>query len=151
MSYTIRPIIESDLVEVLAIARDRFLDPWSLENFTYSMNSELHYSYIATDNDKIIGYVILSVIADEAELLDIAVLAEYEGKGVASLLLSNALNYALQQGANKCFLEVRDNNEAAISLYKHYGFEDLYTRKNYYPLYSADAIVMNKSLDTFKC
>lgn len=151
MGYTLRPIIESDLGDILSIARDRFLDPWSLDNFIYSMNSDLQYSYVAIDNDLIVGYVILSVIADEAELLDIAVLAEYEGKGVASLMLKSALEYATCQGAAKCFLEVRDNNEAAILLYKHYGFEDLYIRKNYYPLYCADAIVMNKSLDTFKC
>ena len=64
------------------------------------------------------------------------------GKGVAKKLLSLALDNLKDSGINKIFLEVRESNFCAISLYNSLGFVKIAERKNYYG--TETAIIMQK-------
>jgi ribosomal protein S18 acetylase RimI-like enzyme len=56
---------------------------------------------------------------------DLAVVPEWRGKGVGWSLLSAAESRALERGCCKLTLEVQDDNEPALALYKRFGFADL--------------------------
>jgi len=92
------------------------------------------------------GFVIWQVASYECELLSIAVNAIERGKGYAKALMEHSHKEFAKQGIKKFFLEVRENNTAAISLYKKFGYEKIAERKKYY----ADgecAVVMNLILN----
>jgi ribosomal protein S18 acetylase RimI-like enzyme len=54
--------------------------------------------------------------------LGMGVLAPYRGQGVGKALISAALQKARARGLTRMELTVRENNKAAIELYKKFGF-----------------------------
>jgi len=78
------------------------------------------------------AFAIWQVAGDECELLSIAVNAASRGKGYAKALMEHSHKELAKQGLKKFFLEVRENNIAAISLYEKVGYEKIAERKGYY-------------------
>ena len=78
------------------------------------------------------GFFIARVIADEAELLTLAVDPLLRRKGIGKILVERFLRHAKSKGAYLAFLEVASNNHAAQALYKTAGFVESATRKKYY-------------------
>lgn len=88
----------------------------------------------ATPSDEaLLGFAEFMVVADEAELLALAIDAEVQGCGLGRALLSAVLDEMRTNGCTRCHLEVRRSNEAAIALYTGQGFELSGIRKGYYP------------------
>ena len=86
----------------------------------------------------------LTVILDEAELLNFCLAPNHQGKGLAGRYLDVVLMTMAEQGASKLFLEVRQSNTPARQLYASAGMHEIGRRKDYYPLSDGreDAIVM---------
>ena len=83
-------------------------------------------------DDKNIGFVDFSFIYDRIELNYIYVEKSYRNKNIASKLMDKLIEFAID---NKCInitLEVDESNDAAINLYKKYGFTIATIRKKYY-------------------
>jgi ribosomal-protein-alanine N-acetyltransferase len=78
------------------------------------------------------AFIIWQVAGDECELLSIAVNTALRGKGYAKALMEHSHRELAKQGLKKFFLEVRESNAAAISLYKKLGYEKIAERKKYY-------------------
>tara|TARA_B100001248_G_C27382502_1_gene457791 strand:+ start:205 stop:633 length:429 start_codon:yes stop_codon:yes gene_type:complete len=78
------------------------------------------------------GYLIFRKILDEYEILALATNIKNFRKGIASKLLKRLIEKAKKEDINKVFLEVSENNIAAIKLYLKMGFCKLGCRKNYY-------------------
>ncbi len=80
--------------------------------------------------------------ADTGEILTLAIAKKYRRKGIATMLLENFFSY-LPKEVETIALEVRHSNEAAISLYKNFGFEKTGIRKRFYndPIEDADVMV----------
>jgi len=78
------------------------------------------------------AFAIWQIASGECELLSIAVNAAERGKGYAKALMEHSHNELAKQGLKKFFLEVRENNTVAISLYKKLGYEKIAERKKYY-------------------
>ena len=77
------------------------------------------------------GFSLVRAVADEAELLLLAVAPDDQGNGIGKALLDQFVEAARSQGARKLHLEVRDGNPA-ISLYLSAGFVPAGRRRNYY-------------------
>ena len=86
---------------------------------------------IAEDERGVAGFSLARAIADEAELLLIAVDPAKQGAGIGSLLLSRFVEDAQSAGAHRLHLEVREGNPA-VSLYRAAGFETAGRRRDYY-------------------
>lgn len=82
-----------------------------------------------------------TVIADEAELHEIAVDPPRRGAGAGRAMLDAFLEAARARGAAQVHLEVAHDNAAAIALYRAAGFEEVGRRRRYYPG-GADAVLM---------
>jgi len=98
------------------------------------------------DKNQILSFCSLKPILDEWEIYDIATIPECQNRGFAKKIAAKALDFAKRNGAKKIFLEVRESNEKAISLYINLGFEKYAVRKNYYANNSENAICMIKKL-----
>jgi [ribosomal protein S18]-alanine N-acetyltransferase len=94
---------------------------------------------VAEEGGRVVGFLVTRQVApDEREILNLAVHPEYRRCGIAKSLLGRAMEVA----RGHWFLEVRESNAAAISLYRSLGFEAAGRRENYYSAPAEAAIVM---------
>jgi ribosomal-protein-alanine N-acetyltransferase len=78
-----------------------------------------------------IGFSLSRSVADEAELLLLAVLPNRHREGVGMRLLDDFMDHARAEGLTRVHLEVRDGNPA-IGMYRAAGFAAVGRRLNYY-------------------
>jgi ribosomal-protein-alanine N-acetyltransferase len=81
---------------------------------------------------KVVGFIVSRLAADEAEILSIAVVASWRGRGLARRLLDLNLRRIAGLGGRAVFLEVDEGNVPARSLYRRAGFREVGRRKGYY-------------------
>jgi len=97
-------------------------------------------------NPAVIGFLIARSVAPDWELENIVVAPEARGKGIGTRLMEGLLARASQTNGGSVFLEVRESNAAAISLYKKLGFQQTGWRKSYYSNPVEDALLYCKNL-----
>ncbi|MFG3598440.1 GNAT family N-acetyltransferase [Bradyrhizobium sp. RDI18] len=78
------------------------------------------------------AFVIGQLAADEAEILSIGVSPDWQRVGLATGLLEGLSRAARRGGAKRIFLEVAEDNEGGIALYRKLGFTEAGRRKRYY-------------------
>jgi ribosomal-protein-alanine N-acetyltransferase len=86
---------------------------------------------IAESEDGPAGFSLVRAVADEAELLLLAVASDQQRRGIGQALLDHFIDEAHDHGARKLHLEVRDGN-SAMDLYRAAGFVPAGRRRNYY-------------------
>lgn len=86
---------------------------------------------LAKDDGTVVGFSLYRTIADDAELLLLAVTPGAQGRGFGRLLLDHFVEAAKKNGAERIHLEVRDGNDA-IRAYEAAGFVQSNRRRNYY-------------------
>jgi [ribosomal protein S18]-alanine N-acetyltransferase len=91
------------------------------------------------------GLALFRAVADEAEILTLAVIPPARRRGLGAALLEAGLAGAAARGAQACFLEVAAGNEAARGLYAAAGFAEVGRRPGYYED-GADALVLRRAL-----
>jgi ribosomal-protein-alanine N-acetyltransferase len=94
----------------------------------------------------IAAYCAFRVIADEMELLSLAVRPEWRGQGLGRWLARRALTLAARGGAGNAFLEVRSGNASARQLYASLGFGEAGRRPGYYKNPVEDAVILARAL-----
>lgn len=140
---TVRSMNEGDLLQVVAIEQHSFPLPWTVEHFRDELSSSHAFPLSAVTADGIItGYLCPSLVLDEGEILDVAVHGDCRGLGIGRLLVTEALRLFRERGASRIFLEVRESNQAAITLYKALGFRESGRRARYYEN-GEDALLMD--------
>ena len=105
-----------------------------------------HKVFAAFRDEKIAGFLILSTVLDEAEILEVAVPENLRRCGIGSELMSEIFGWCSKNGISKIFLEVRESNFPARAYYKKYGFVENGLRKNYYRDPVENAVLMSKEL-----
>ncbi|HEY9660449.1 MAG TPA: ribosomal protein S18-alanine N-acetyltransferase [Allocoleopsis sp.] len=90
----------------------------------------------------LLGLACVWAIADEAHITILAVHPDYRHQGLGQLLLQTLLTLAQRRSLKWATLEVRISNEAAIALYKKFGFESVGQRKRYYQDTGEDALIL---------
>ena len=127
-----RPMQMADLTEVMEIERRSYPHPWTRLIFSDCLHAG--YSCWVCERQGIIqGYGIISIAAGEAHLLNLCVRPESQRQGIGEKLLVHLFTLARHHDAEIMFLEVRESNAAARRLYDKAGFNELGTRKDYYP------------------
>ncbi len=92
------------------------------------------------------GFFIGREAANEAEVLNLAVLPKHRRQGDGGALVSAALEEMRSRGVHSVFLEVRESNLGAIAFYESFGFSKIGRRKIYYRDPEEAAITMEKKL-----
>lgn len=96
----------------------------------------------ATGGERILGYLGLWYMVDEAHIVAIATHPAYRRRGIGERLLARALELAREREAKTVTLEVRVSNEPAQRLYEKYGFRRVGLRPRYYTDNGEDALIM---------
>ena len=138
----VRPALAADIAEIAEIERASFSDPWSAASFRSLIGHPATWFAVAEQDGRVVGYVVLIVAADEAELGNIAIAETERRHGIGSRLLAATIAEAARRGAASVYLEVRDSNAAARSLYAAHGFREVTRRRRYYRRPVEDAIVL---------
>lgn len=95
-----------------------------------------------------IGFILGRYVADEAEILTVAVAPASRNRGTGRRLVEEAMRRLHRAGAKMLFLEVDEGNRAAVSLYHSLGFAEVGRRTGYYREAgkAATALVMRRQL-----
>ena len=145
----IRPMEEGDLPQVTCLDSLCFSDPWPENSFLYDLqkneNARLWVAEVEENEEKkIVAMIVVWLMVDEVQIGTLAVHPDYRRCGIAARLLSLALETAAKSGYYNAFLEVRQQNNSAQSLYRRFGFEVVGIRKRYYKDNGEDAIMMSR-------
>jgi [ribosomal protein S18]-alanine N-acetyltransferase len=138
------PMRETDVDAVTAMEQRAHPFPWTRGNFVDSLKAG-HSAWMFREGGEPIGYAVLMMTVDEAELLDITIAPEHQRRGLGSELLDRMFEVARGHGALRMLLEVRPSNESALALYRRFGFVEIGRRCAYYHG-REDAIVMAREL-----
>lgn len=142
MLITIRRMQEKDTFSVADIEQSNFSQPWSQSAFSKAAGDDNYIYLVALDGCRIVGYAGCIISYDEGDITNIAVHDEYRRMGIACELLQQIFKIASEKGVVRIFLEVRQSNVSAQSLYNSVGFETVGIRKKFYEKPSEDAIIM---------
>jgi ribosomal-protein-alanine N-acetyltransferase len=139
---------KADIDAVMAIELSVYTYPWTNRIMADCMRVGYHCSIGEVDG-VLASYCIMSTGAGEAHILNLCVAEEFQRRGLGQLLLTNMLDEAKEEGIEDIFLEVRPSNYAAIVLYERLGFNQMGTRKDYYPAKNGreDAVILALNLE----
>jgi [ribosomal protein S18]-alanine N-acetyltransferase len=142
----IRPARPADAPRLVPLERRCFTDPWSAVAFEELLRFPLTVALVAERDDVVVGYLIARAIADAAEILNLAIDPDERGQGFGARLLEEGLAAVAGAGARQVWLEVRESNFAARSLYRRRGFAQVGRRARYYKNPVEDALVLRLAL-----
>lgn len=131
--------------DLAALHASAFAEPWSAAEIAALIEGG---AIAVAENG---GFILIRVAADEAEILTLAVRPDARRRGLGRTLVQRAFEAARAQGAATMFLEVADDNAAAIALYRSLGFEETGRRRNYYrrgPAQMQDALILSRALNS---
>jgi [ribosomal protein S18]-alanine N-acetyltransferase len=138
----VRRLTGHDLPRVMEIERECFSTPWSVATFRSLMRRTDTDLFAAVVDGEVVGYAACWTVIDQSELGNVAVTAEARGGGVGGMLVDAVLETVAARGATDCYLEVRESNTGAQSIYRRRGFEVVGRRRSYYAEPREDALVM---------
>lgn len=129
---------------IAALHAEAFDTPWDEAAFT-ALLTQPGVSLI----EEFDGFILIRTVADEAEILTLAVRPSARRSGLGARLLQQGVVEATTRGATRLFLEVAEDNVAARALYVRAGFIQAGLRRRYYARAdgaSADALILSLSL-----
>jgi len=146
----VEPAEKRDARDLAQIHGKSFYRGWPTADFQSFLEDRNTPAYVACDaKRRIAGFALIRTVADEAELLTIAVEPRWRGKGVGRALMDAVFADLMMSPARRMFLEVDEQNHAAIRLYEKLGFSTISARKGYYSRpdgSAATALVMARDL-----
>lgn len=154
MSETVRYLraapVHAECLAAIHAASVRSGEPaWQAMAFETLIARASAEAVIAVADDAPAGFVLWRTAADEAEILLIAVMPGQRRRGIGRGLLERAIGAARGDGAERLWLEVADDNQPAIALYRAHGFVPAGRRRGYYHRIDgprADALVFGLAM-----
>ena len=147
----IRRMTAEDLDRMMEIEAASFSDPWTRAMFLSELANSISRIYVAEEDDRLLGFVVAWIVADETHILDLAVDPDHRQRGLGTDLTLAALGAGRQEGCAYAVLEVRRSNVAARRLYQAMGFRVVGRRAGYYMDNGEDALVMMTDLESSRC
>lgn len=128
ISFNMQNIFQLADVEKECFGRDA----WNISALRGEFCNEFSHFFGAVIDGKIIGYVCVRLMYEEAQICNICVINKFRRQGYAVKLLESVAAFALENGCERCELEVNTANVPAVELYKKCGYEIAGTRPNFY-------------------
>jgi len=136
-----------DVDAVMELEQLAYEFPWTEGNFRDCIRSN-YYCCVYRQDERCVGYAVMSVIAGEAQILNICIDPAMHGQGLGRRLLQHLIAISGRKSCDTIFLEVRISNWAAFCLYVSMGFNEIGLRQDYYPAKNGreDAMVLALAL-----
>jgi ribosomal-protein-alanine N-acetyltransferase len=136
MTLRLRAAGDADVAPIMAVMATafdpRFGEAWSASQVLGSLASRIAWAKIAELREHPVGFTLCRRVGPEAELLLIGVVPASRGQGIGFNLLTAAKRDARVGAAAAMFLEVREDNGAALALYRRADFAVIGRRRDYY-------------------
>jgi ribosomal-protein-alanine N-acetyltransferase len=148
-SATIVPLTEEHLAALMRYEREMFgTEAWSAGTYRAELADTGRRHYVAAEDasGQLLGWAGIMVIGDAAEILTVGVVPTARRRGIAVQMLAEMRAEARRRGAREIFLEVRVDNEPALTLYEREGFARVGLRVGYYDHGRVDAVIMHRVL-----
>lgn len=129
----IRPINYEDLTTISEMEPLVFDEPWGKVDFIRCLRAG-YGGWVIIENNEILAYSLVCMSANQFHISRLAVDPFHQKKGYGRGLLQHIIQKAKQLNFTKVTLEVRENNLAAVNLYKKMGFVVIGKKRNYYTL-----------------
>ena len=143
----IRKLATSDVPAVFVILQESpEAAAWSQESLLQLASAD-PAAWVVELNGVLVGFLIGRIVADEFEILNMAVSRAHRRSGIGSTLLETALEFSRLAGSARAYLEVRASNGPAIALYARHGFVECGRRALYYRDPVEDAVLLSICLD----
>ena len=140
----LRPATGEDVPGLVALERELFGDDaWSRAAVAECLDGSGRATVVAEADDGVVGYAVVRLTGDVADLERIAVVAARRRSGLATGLLEAVAAHARRGGAERLLLEVSADNPGARAFYAARGFTDLHRRPRYYRD-GSDAVVLQR-------
>lgn len=126
---------DPDRARDLAALHARLFNPaWDEASIKASLEHPAATSLVAVaGNPKVIvGFILGQLVADEAEILSVGVAPDWQGSGLGQMLVEGLARACKRGEATRLFLEVAEDNVAALALYRKLGFSEIGRRQRYY-------------------
>lgn len=121
-----------DVPEIMKIEEQVYEFPWTKGIFSDCIRVG-YDCWVAAEDKRIIAYGVLSSAAGESHVLNIATSRDYQQQGIGRQFLNHLIKLARLRNSDVLLLEVRPSNHTAIHLYESSGFNEIGSRKAYYP------------------
>lgn len=142
----IRPVASRDLDAILAIqSACPGIAQWTPGDYARVVSGEMA-GWVAEDGGEIAGFLVARRVADDIEILNLAVRPDARRKGFGASLLREALAWGASLRARRAHLEVRASNLAALRFYERHGFVTAGRRPRYYSGPVEDALLLTAAL-----
>ena len=142
----IRKMAEGDIDNIMEIEKSSFIAPWTQKLFEETLYSPISMNLVMEEAGKIVGYIMLYSVQNEAHMMNIAIHPAYRRAGNAYRLIAHTIALLKKNNIDELFLEVREGNAHAINLYKKHGFKVIGKRRKYYSETNEDALIMQLSI-----
>lgn len=147
---TLRPAGLDDIDALLILQRrSPGAASWTAADYGSILSADGSAWLLAEDRaaERPVGFLLARSLADEMEILNLAVAPAYRRRGIGRRLVGVALARAQVRGARQCWLEVRASNLAALDFYRAVGFVEGYRRRAYYRDPVEDGVVLVRRLE----
>jgi len=141
---TIRRMRESDLAivsELAMLANPHAVKKKYSKHVLNELKENPDLSFVATDNEKVVGYIQADIHDDEAVLEDIAVAKEHQRKNLGKSLLDKELNVLKRKRVKIVLAEVHYKCASAIPFYYKHNFRITGFVQDFFGI-SHDAIIL---------
>ena len=139
---SVRRADAGDLSALSDLEARLFSTPWTRSQIEGHLSADYTLSLLLSEGEEPVGYLFAGFTPPEGELYRIAVLPEKRRRGYARHLIDAFFREAEGREVYSLFLEVRESNAAAISLYRSAGFREFFLREDYYRDPREAALVM---------
>jgi len=119
---------------------------WPEESFGEALSWSGGVALVSEADGVVTGFLIGRRAEEDAEILNLGVVASTRRAGLGSALLRAALEEFRTRGVTRVFLEVRESNAPGIGFYAKHGFAEMGKRRGYYRVPEEDAVLMEKKL-----
>ena len=113
---------ESSINELVALEKLCFAYHWTSEQFRMGLRDGAYTVLGIFKQGRLSGYIAFSLIKDEMEILNLAVHPDCRRQGIGTALLKKSFEVCKDKGITKSFLDVKESNRAALSLYIEFGY-----------------------------
>ncbi len=140
-SFSLEKLRKTHLPIVWDMQKSEPYITWSKRQFVESYDSVY---VLLSGNKEIVGFTVILENPPDAEIHNLFICNELRGRGLGKILFKQAIQM-LSAEVENLYLEVSEDNNIAIALYKSLGFEEIGARKNYYRKGStaSNAIIMH--------
>ncbi len=132
---------DSNIHAVAELAKACFTTPWSEDIYRRELDNPQSVGFVCMIGGEAAGFIHCNFVLDELTLNTLCVAEKYRRQGIARALWA-AVTEMMQGVCSVCYLEVRESNLPARTLYESLGFTQNGYRPRYYSQPDEAAVLM---------